>query len=349
MSEKFNGMALRRLIEVSGYSLTDITESTGVPEEALDNHISYTEALSLTDAIKVADFFTVPLDAIVGRDYRQSFDLPHDPAGRDLSWPYNLLAQVNGYYTKIVDPVDYQISPEHEADIVNTINAMLSENKARVILGHLRDHCTLAALAKEIGMSSSRAGQLLRIGLTDLRRGAIRDRILFGPEVIMRRNMLQEEELELDKQRMAIEKQRNELLAAERELWQHAERLGQLKNSLASGQSSASDLAGSSSRPESSCTAVIKDLAAANIQTPLSEKVTASVYSTKLADIDFSVRAFNCLARAGCNTLGDVVKCIEEGRLLKVRNLGRHTAEEVLAKVQELTGQDFFEAYQKYL
>ena len=54
-----------------------------------------------------------------------------------------------------------------------------------------------------------------------------------------------------------------------------------------------------------------------------------------IEELDFSVRSFNCLKRAGINTVEDLINTSEED-MMKVRNLGRKSLEEVLAKLKEL-------------
>ena len=49
-------------------------------------------------------------------------------------------------------------------------------------------------------------------------------------------------------------------------------------------------------------------------------------------ELDLSVRSFNCLKRAGINTVEDLINKSEED-MLKVRNLGRKSLEEVIAKL----------------
>lgn len=51
--------------------------------------------------------------------------------------------------------------------------------------------------------------------------------------------------------------------------------------------------------------------------------------------LDLSVRSFNCLKRAGINTVEDLVNKSED-EMMKVRNLGRKSLEEVIAKLQSL-------------
>ncbi len=52
-------------------------------------------------------------------------------------------------------------------------------------------------------------------------------------------------------------------------------------------------------------------------------------------ELDLSVRSHNCLKRAGINTVADLVGKTEED-MMKVRNLGRKSLEEVLNKMVEL-------------
>lgn len=56
---------------------------------------------------------------------------------------------------------------------------------------------------------------------------------------------------------------------------------------------------------------------------------------TSIDDLDFSVRAYNCLKRAGVNTLGDLT-AKSELEMMKVRNLGKKSLKEVMDKVKEM-------------
>lgn len=54
-----------------------------------------------------------------------------------------------------------------------------------------------------------------------------------------------------------------------------------------------------------------------------------------IEDLDLSVRSFNCLKRAQVNTVEDLVNKTEED-MMKVRNLGRKSLEEVICKLQSM-------------
>ena len=52
-------------------------------------------------------------------------------------------------------------------------------------------------------------------------------------------------------------------------------------------------------------------------------------------DMDLSVRSYNCLKRAGINTVEDLIKKSEDD-MLKVKNLGRKSLDEVIHKLESL-------------
>ena len=57
--------------------------------------------------------------------------------------------------------------------------------------------------------------------------------------------------------------------------------------------------------------------------------------SMTIDELDLSVRSFNCLKRAGIDTVSDLVSRSEE-EMIKVRNLGKKSLEEVTQKLQSL-------------
>ena len=59
------------------------------------------------------------------------------------------------------------------------------------------------------------------------------------------------------------------------------------------------------------------------------------VLEMTIEELDLSVRSFNCLKRAGINTVEDLISKSEED-MMKVRNLGRKSLEEVVYKLDTL-------------
>ncbi len=69
--------------------------------------------------------------------------------------------------------------------------------------------------------------------------------------------------------------------------------------------------------------------------TEAEENDTAKVMEMTIEDLDLSVRSYNCLKRANINTVANLTAKTEE-EMMKVRNLGRKSLEEVKKKLQEL-------------
>jgi len=65
------------------------------------------------------------------------------------------------------------------------------------------------------------------------------------------------------------------------------------------------------------------------------ESKKGKVLEMTIEELDLSVRSYNCLKRAGINTVDDLTKkTLDE--MMKVRNLGRKSLEEVINKLDGL-------------
>ena len=76
----------------------------------------------------------------------------------------------------------------------------------------------------------------------------------------------------------------------------------------------------------------MKDL---NILTTREEDKQQKTLEMTIEDMELSVRSYNCLKRAGINTIQDLTKKTRED-MLKVRNLGMKSLEEVIKKLEDL-------------
>ena len=66
-----------------------------------------------------------------------------------------------------------------------------------------------------------------------------------------------------------------------------------------------------------------------------SEDPSVKILETSIDDLDFSVRAYNCLKRANILTLKDLVDK-SENEMMKIRNLGKKSLKEVIDKVKDM-------------
>ena len=70
-------------------------------------------------------------------------------------------------------------------------------------------------------------------------------------------------------------------------------------------------------------------------QVQAEEESKSAVLDQNIEDLDLSVRAYNCLKRAGINSVAELVQKNQD-EMMKVRNLGRKSLEEVEQKLQAL-------------
>lgn len=68
---------------------------------------------------------------------------------------------------------------------------------------------------------------------------------------------------------------------------------------------------------------------------PANTNLKGASADADLEELELSVRSFNCLKRAGCNTVRDVLVLLEEDdNLRRVRNLGTKSEQEIREKVE---------------
>ena len=73
----------------------------------------------------------------------------------------------------------------------------------------------------------------------------------------------------------------------------------------------------------------------ADVMIEKADDAKEKVLEMNIDELELSVRSFNCLKRAGINTVEELTNRTPED-MMKVRNLGRKSLEEVLAKLKEL-------------
>ena len=69
--------------------------------------------------------------------------------------------------------------------------------------------------------------------------------------------------------------------------------------------------------------------------TPAQDDKQEKVLEMTIEELDLSVRAYNCLKRAGINTVEDLINTSEDD-MMKVRNLGKKSLEEVIYKLEAM-------------
>ena len=80
---------------------------------------------------------------------------------------------------------------------------------------------------------------------------------------------------------------------------------------------------------------LVDNMSEQNILVSQDDDKAQKVLEMSVEDLDLSVRSYNCLKRANIHTVADLTRRTEDD-MLKVRNLGRKSLEEVVKKLEEL-------------
>lgn len=69
---------------------------------------------------------------------------------------------------------------------------------------------------------------------------------------------------------------------------------------------------------------------------PVDESIPAHVFDVPIEDLELSVRAYNCLKRAGIVKVGEVIQRLEKGTeaLLSIRNFGQKSLDELMEQLE---------------
>ena len=83
------------------------------------------------------------------------------------------------------------------------------------------------------------------------------------------------------------------------------------------------------------CLEPYEALSLASIMIEKEEDKKEKILERPIEELELSVRSFNCLKRSGISTVGDLA-CKSENDMMKVKNLGKKSLDEVIAKLHEL-------------
>ena len=341
MEEKTTGLTgwdaknFRKILEKSGVSREDVGKAVGCSPQTIYTYtIRERSTPSLARAVQLADFFGVPLDYLCGRCSLEE----SESVLRDFSSCFSILSRgrYEGYllrrrggflpaqylrsaeapypYNLLDDIVSRHTGKREEADYWQDI---LTEDQEAGLL------CALSTLTEkerrvvdlyyredktleEVGKQESATRERIRQIIAKAVR-KLRHPRLFN---LIRYGMNGYEGVKAEMRRAELLRKREETLDEwESELLARKAVLDEIFEGMSS----------------------------------VSSKTDAS--AADIACMDLSVRSYNCLKRAGLNTLQDVCDCARSGQLLRVRNLGRKSLREVLSKVQSITGEDYREVY----
>lgn len=324
----WNSENLRTLVENSGMTQKSIAEASGIPVASFRLYLTEEAQPPMDRLITLADLFAVPLDYISGRCTKEECDAIESSFAdnfrllRRQDYENCTLKHVerwkkpDGYESpypyNLLDDIfgktfDHVLS-EDEANGLNYCLRTLSEREQTVVGLRYEKEMTLQQTGKELNVTQERIRQIQAKALRKLKNPIRLNYILYGEQGNNIKKELDARECQLDsRERQLIEIEN--MLGFKRD-----------KANEADAKRVAYDEARKSKNGRNGLT-----------------------YSDAFLDLDLSVRSFNCLARAGFLTVADVIKAIRDESIIKVRNIGHKSLEEIIDRVMAVTGMSYEE------
>lgn len=355
---KWDPSYFRDLVSASGMSLESVADGCGINKQSIFNYARLDRNPGLENLVKIADFFGVPLDYLVGRcDKETAESILHDYAshfmemrrapyeayligrrhinrnemkyGRyEAPWPYDLLDDIVAPYVNNPHREEDEfwtdvLNEEQEAGLRMVIDS-LSEREREFVFLYYRDGMSLDAIGKERGITRERVRQIVAKAVRKMRHPSRRRLIECGPHFVAEESEYKRRREDLDRKTAILDEEEEKLV----------ERLKKVSEARLCLQANGLWYQG-----------LTADAPAPNAEPASKYSLYRPITTMPLEAMDLSVRSYNCLKRKELHTLGLVMEVARTGGLVNVRNLGRKSLTEILNRIRVITGDDYSALY----
>lgn len=308
---------LRDLMEMNHISIEDLSKATNVGESTIIMLKSGRYPMHADILCKIADYFAVPTDYILGRCelgetykadmtilYEDCYEkylkkrvkagkkIENDKSSIESMYPYNLLETI--YDTDPLGITEYvPLTNEQMVGLIYAVENRLMDREKHFIKRHFEEYASLDEIGKEEGIGKERVRQIIARGIRKLRHPSSFNYIRYGIGAA-------------------------DVNLYAKELERKVEQIKEMEEYISKHQT------------------------ALKLNT-LPDYAPDHMF---LDDMNLSVRSYNCICRATYKTeyeskRGDIpVSFIEnlfvDDKILKVRNLGRKSLYEIASKLKEL-------------
>lgn len=312
---------LKGLIERTGSTNAELERAMDISKPTFQNVMQGRTTPSVDFIMMMADFFGVSVDYLLGRcdtegrqgDYDfeeirlESYEryLRH----RKTEWGLQVKvarAEADGYESPwpynlaeaIIGEPFSCVMTRDQMEGLREASKHLNEQEQEFVWLYYKLEYSMGEIGKKYDLTAARVQQVIARGLRKMRHARLQNMVRYGYSGVMMRG----ENKRLEQENEELEK-----------------RNAYLKERIAENRKAADEMS-----------------------RKLEEQVGAAVVDVPNLDIlidelDLSVRAYNCLHRAGCHTVEDIVKYCKDpdkNGLLGIRNMGRRSAEEVAMRLR---------------
>lgn len=316
-SYKWDPQRLAFLVEQCELSEGKICEACGLSSKSLRDYLAGACTPTLPNLIKMADFFCVPVDYLIGRvsyydadlvrkDFKHSFlCLRHDAYEKYLIsrkknvsrpiddsreilavWPYNLVDAI------FKTPTEDILTKDQIDGLTNAIDTLSEREKKWIYLYYL-DGLTLRQIGDIYSIGPERVRQVLAKAVRKLRHPSRAKAIQMGAKLAAAEAYVTTKEAEIRGRTALITEQADALKAAEEAL----------------------------------------------------QRVFQPQWEFSIDELDLTTHSYNCLMRANIRTLSDLAEALEKGTAIRISMIGKKSLKEICDKVQALTGVSYHHVY----
>ena len=318
---------LQALINGTNMSIKALADTIDISDQSLYKYLRGDINPTVATLIKLADYFSVPLDFMMGRCSLEQSELLRDHYGlvfmllrrapyeaylsgrrpigsridyrAEAPWPYNLLDDL----VKEIDDAGYwdSVITEDQMDALVCAMDTLTPKEKDCLNYYYKLGNTLEETGDYFGVTRERARQVIAKGLRKLRHPSRLNMIRQGYKKAVEMQNIEDIDNEIEAKRMELELKLRQLEVMEKE---YAKR--QLEYELRASPTGRKN----------------------DGKTPYF-----------IEDLDLSARSYNCLCRANIRTVKQLIKAIGDGELDCIRSLGMKSKEEILVKVTDYLGE----------
>ena len=311
-----------KMIETSGVSIAELSTAVGMSEKSMYLYRDTPADPSLGVALKIADFFAIPLDALCGRcepdDIKRILDdYPHrfkelrkhdyevlvekknpteimDYLSLAAPYPYNLMSV-------LLPGENIIVTADRESAIKEAIQD-LPDKERFIIESYFYKDMSLKEIGDCMGLTRERIRQIRNKALRRMSAPDKLEKIRLGLETSKARQEVLDRKLRLEAESLALDKMEEKIKARREQLKKESDEL----------------------------------------KMPFADYVHfKDLMQTKVEDLSLSSRSYNALKKDGRNTVEDVIRLLDKKTLGELPNLGLRSVREIVGRIEELTGRHY--------
>lgn len=312
----FNKKLFQELVKQTDTNYKDLSKKIGISEPSLVQYLSGRAIPMISAMIKISDYFQVPIDVLMNRCTLEEYD---EIIKGNAEYMYkcrkvafeNYLIRKKAHGTVIDDAIKHN-EVYYAPYPYNLIDCIYDEPVDEIL-----NDDQLAGFDQALGTLRPRERRALELYFEE-------EKTL--KEIGKEFGVTQERIRQIVSQ--AIRKMRSPIrvkLIRNGPKMQELQRLEQIEAEIAARKERINERLAELEQLENQANDKMEDL----------RQRTTKTLIDRIDDLDLSVRSYNCLRRANCDTITQVIDLFENGKIFGVRNLGKKSIAEIIDRISE--------------